>query len=168
MWLRIRYSAKPGRIAKQRPRRIGNAGILANPAPELPATFVYQSKESGVVPFCRANAFWSDGAPISRRWIGSQAISMPSISSYVMRIPNWSGSSASACQSSSRANHRPRSEQPDGDLIVRVLGPKSVDGVADLMQRCAEKLASHYVPAYLARKEEVWMRPLIRVPSFRR
>ena len=39
-------------------------------------------------------------------------------------------------------------------VIVMVLDPKSVDSVADLMQRCAEKLASHYVPAYLARKGE--------------
>lgn len=53
-------------------------------------------------------------------------------------------------------------------VIVMVLGPKSVDSVADLMQRCAEQLASHYVSGYLARKGEAWKRPLARVLSFRR
>jgi hypothetical protein len=53
-------------------------------------------------------------------------------------------------------------------VIVMVLGPKSVDSVADLMQQCAENPASHYVSGYLARKGEVWTRPLARVLSFRR
>lgn len=54
-----------------------------------------------------------------------------------------------------------------GTMTVIVLGVVSIESLADLMHRCAEKIAGDYVSNYLSDKRKAWKRPVAKVIPLR-